>query len=80
MFINFPSIIKNYSNMVNFKQVIKRTFNLVATHRFNVSVSGMLVISDFVSKPFIKSEAPNSKNLLINLKSPLLYFQCFQGV
>ena len=46
-------------------------------HKFNVSVRGMLVKSDFISKFVVKSEATNSKTSLANEKESFIVYSIF---
>ena len=45
---------------------------------FNVSVRGMLMKSDFISKLSIKCEAPNSKTSLANEKEFFVVYSLFE--
>ena len=48
--------------------------------RFHISVRGMLVKSDFISKLSIKSEAFNSKTSLANKTESIVVYFCLVRV
>ena len=65
---------------MNFESNCQHVFDFwkrFCTQRFSVSVRGMLVKSDFISKLAIKSEASNSKTSLANEKESFIVYSLF---